>query len=499
MRKHRHHQPREQKGHPEGDRHGQGERLEEGAGHSTEEGERQEHDQRCGARAGERTAELRRGAQRVARRLRFAPSQTAHDVFDHHHRVVDDQADRCREPTERHDVEGLPEDVEQHHRSAQRRGHHEQRDQRDAQLAQKHQQHHGRQCRSHQDRIAHARRRREHQRALVVPLRQPDIARQLVATFGQGPFHILDDLDAVAVRLLIDHQQHGVLAVGVDPDPLGHRGPGHVSDVLQFDHAVGAGPDDCVTNAVELVEAGVGHDEKQLVLVFDAADCRDHIGRADGRCDIRHRQPERLQTSRIHCHPILLQRTAEHSHPRDAGYGRQQRPQLQLGEIAQGGRRQVVRRQTEPEDRKDRRIHPARQGLGTRRQCRQDLRNGRVHLQRRRRHVGAPVEVDRQFGAAAARPGAQIAHAGHASNRLLGRDRGLEQHLLRRPVAGVDAHDHARKTHLRKQRYRHPEREHQAGKRQSGEQEDQRAPMGADPGGEIQRPASRTAMPSRNS
>ena len=96
-------------------------------------------------------------------------------------------------------------------------------------------------------------------------------------------FTSLGDLHAVAVGLLVDLQQHRVLAVGVDADPLRHVVEADRRHIAQPHHAVGAGAQHDVAQRGERLRLVVGQQQVQLVVIGDPAHRLDRGRVADRR------------------------------------------------------------------------------------------------------------------------------------------------------------------------------------------------------------------------
>ncbi len=138
----------------DGDRERDRERAEKAPGDARQQRQRHEHENR-----GERGADD--GGEHVVitelDRLvpRVALFDARDDAFGDDDRVVDDEADRDRETTERHEVEGDAKPVHDGERREQRERHRQRGDEAGAQVAD-------------QDRVAHARQRLFDERGLVV-------------------------------------------------------------------------------------------------------------------------------------------------------------------------------------------------------------------------------------------------------------------------------------------------------------------------------------------
>ena len=150
--------------------HRQAKGFEKGAGDPAEKSEREKDDDRGGGGTHERSGEFvaRRQHAFVSRAL--AAAEPAHDVFDHHDGVVDDQPDRRRHPAERHDVEAHVHDVEQEHGRGERGRHRQCGDQRDLPVAQENEEDDGGEHDADEDGVARAVFGGNDKIALVVPI-----------------------------------------------------------------------------------------------------------------------------------------------------------------------------------------------------------------------------------------------------------------------------------------------------------------------------------------
>src|SRR5207302_4595709 len=135
-------------------------------------------------------------------------------------------------------------------------------------------------------------------------------------------------------------------------------------------------------------------------------------------------------------------------------------------------------------DREDGRIHALDFERSAGRQRRQNFVYLRLALQHGRDHVFAPIEVDRNFGGAAAGGRSHAAHARNGADRFLHRRRHFNCHPLGWPIAGVESDTHAGKTNVRKERdWQRKTRDHSSHD-QGREEEEDRARMALRPRGE---------------
>src|SRR5437588_5533911 len=152
------------------------------------------------------------------------------------------------------------------------------------------------------------------------------------------------------------------------------------------------------------------------------------------------------------------------------------------------------------DDREDGRIHALNFERSAGRQRRQNFVHLRLALQHGRDHVFAPIEVDRNFGGAAAGGRSHAAYSRNGADRFLHRRRHFNRHTLGWPIAGVEYNAHARKTDVRKQRDRQRKTRDHSGHNQGCEKEENRARMALRPRGEAHFSFwTSTAMPSSSS
>ena len=138
------------------------------------------------------------------------------NVFDYDNRVVNHQPDRSGHASEGHQVEtqtGQPHCQKSHqHRDRN----YQNRDKRCAPIAQESEQDCHREQQANQDRIAHGVDRLPDQQGLIVVRRDANIFWQFIAHRRQLGLYLVNDGNAICIRLAIDVDQHGRLPVGSD-------------------------------------------------------------------------------------------------------------------------------------------------------------------------------------------------------------------------------------------------------------------------------------------
>ena len=189
------------------------------------------------------------------------------------------------------------------------------------------------------------------------------------------------------------------LAVGGDAHPLRHHASAYGRDVAEADLRRAVGRYHDIAQFVEPRNGGVGDHEVELVVILDAAVRHQHIARADRLRHIEQGELVRGEAGGIDRDFELVLIAARHVDARHAFHRRQQRPHLELREIVQRGERLPLRRQAIRQHRKHGGVHAPHLHRGALRQRREYFADGRLRLQGGLRHVGAPVEIDRDFGA----------------------------------------------------------------------------------------------------
>ena len=189
-------------------------------------------------------------------------------------------------------------------------------------------------------------------------------------------------------------------------------------------------------------------------MILEPTDRAQHVRRSDGFGDIVEAQPICRKPCRVHQDLEFLVFSAGDADLRDAGNPGQHWSQLEQSEIAQGCQRHRLRGQAIGDDRENGRIHPQYRRRRTGRQLRHGLVDCGVDLKRRRDHVGAPFESDRNLRSTAAGCGAHISQPRDPKKSLLYRCRDLEHHLLGGTVAGIERNPDARELDVGKQCHR---------------------------------------------
>ncbi len=139
-----HHRQRHRVGREQRQRHGKRQRREQVLADAVQESDREKYNHR-GQRSGEHgQSDFATALFRGHRRL-LAHFQMAIDVFEHHHRVVDEAGKRQRQPSQHHGVDGVSSEREGDKGRQRGKWNREEHGHGGPHAAQKHQDHDGRQ------------------------------------------------------------------------------------------------------------------------------------------------------------------------------------------------------------------------------------------------------------------------------------------------------------------------------------------------------------------
>ncbi len=279
------------------------------------------------------------------------------DLFDDHNGIVDDQTDSCRHPAQRHDVEAHAEHGKKKHGRGQNRGHHDQRNDRDLEIAQEREQHDRGKRNSDQHRFEHARGRAEDELALIVPIADVEIGRQLRGIGGERGFDVSDDLNRVSVLLLLDLKDDRGLPVRGHDRPARRRRFEDPGNVRQIDRAGRSTAHDRLANFIGRFELIVGKREKQLVPVLDAAHGRQNVRGRQCLGDVVHREAVTCQPCGIGVDADFPRRSAKDLNALYALDRGQQRQELELRDFPDLHQVEFVGGQTVGGDGKDVGVH----------------------------------------------------------------------------------------------------------------------------------------------
>ena len=136
------------------------------------------------------------------------------NILNDHHRIIDDQADRHRQATERHQVESCAAPVQEEESNRQRRGNSEGGDQRGPPASQKRQQDQHTEQAADDDSVANILNRGVDEPGLIVNDRGADALGHV--DFLEQRFEVGGNGYRVAPQAAIDCDDHGVLTL--EPD-----------------------------------------------------------------------------------------------------------------------------------------------------------------------------------------------------------------------------------------------------------------------------------------
>ena len=394
-------------------------------------------------------------------------------MLDDDYHIVDEQADGGGHAAQGHDVESLPENLEQergdceHDRNGDRRNHRNlpaaQENQEDD-CGDEHADDHG---------IAHAGRRSRDQFALVVPPVQMHAFRNHLGVRGELCRDLVRDGDGIAARLLVDVEKDRLTAVSAHADPARNDRGLDACDVVQPHYAVGPALDDDIADALRALELAVGDGQVKLVMIRDPSHGIEHVLRGYGLGYVGERQSQRMHSRGVYVDVVFGDLPTLHLDVGHARNARKQWPYLVLGQVPQGNWRQRLGGEAVSGDRIQRRFHAPDVESRSRRYLGQCPAYRALDLQLLAHHVGAPLEVGNDLGRAAAGGGMDVDHAGNAPHGEFHRPGDLQFHALGGPVARAQAHADARKLHMGKQRDGETECTIESARGQHDGQEDQ--------------------------
>jgi hypothetical protein len=212
------------------------------AGQREQRDEDQRDDQ---GRIDDRRAHLQRGGNhRLEDRIRLAPgrflAQPAQDVLDIDHRIVDQLANRNRQPAQRHRVDRQPQPLEDQYCDQDRERDGSQRNQHGAQVAEEKEQHSGHQTASHQQLELQVADRRLNEISLAENhLRRRHALWHAAFQVYQRRFDAFGQVDRIGCRLFLNAQQdrrHAAFGIAETAiAALDRRRETHFSDLAKQD------------------------------------------------------------------------------------------------------------------------------------------------------------------------------------------------------------------------------------------------------------------------
>ena len=357
-----------------------------------------------------------------------------YNVLCDHHRVVDDESDRDRECTKRHQIERLAEKRHDPDRDRQCERNHGCADCRHAPVAQEDQQHQHSQRRTDQHRVAHRRNGGAYQHGLVVHRLQHNTARQrfrklrgqrvdTVSHFQRVAAGLPRDIEQRCGAPVTGNQSHAVFAT--------ERHRRHVA------HAQTAADGD-TRDVIRRARFALRDDQVLLVVARYASDRTDPCGLANSAGEIVVVQAHLCEPRGIGDDFKLAHAAALHVHAPDAGDARKHRSDLKARDVIE--RRGVAAFEIVTDDRKNGRREPLHHKVETRGQVAADGVHTCLHLLQRHKHVDRRRHRDIDLAAAANGPRCHPRHTGHDADRFLERARDTE-HLLPRSKCAAFSND----------------------------------------------------------
>ena len=435
---------REEQGNEQRSDHRDGQRLEKAPGHPADEGQGKEDDDRCHGRSEQRHAHFGGSAEerlRIAQPLLLHPP---HHMFEHHHRIVDDKADGGRHAAQRHHVEAHAEREEKQTGCREDGGQHQPGDDHQPSRTEEDEEHDSREHRAHENRIPHRIGRAYDQFGLIVE--GGDLDRRRQAERGEARIDRAHDRHCVAFERLADVDQHCLLAVRGHPaERRSGRGRDR-RDLPEGDNSRAACrrlDRDCREIAC-IGDAVFEQDEIETVPILDLAETTHHIGLAERRHDVAQADAERLQPRWIDLDRKFTGAATEDIYAGNAFDRGQRRQDLEFRKGTKRLGAKAVGGQGKAGYRKDRGIRAPDVEARPRRQGRQQRGKRALRRLRRGDHIVAPLKVECDFGAAAARDRADPGHARDGAQPDLDRAGDLGFHLRRVAIPGIDRDDDAR-------------------------------------------------------
>ena len=380
-----------------------GQRREKVFGDAAEKEDRHKDDTDRQRRNQRRHGDLMRAFQdRVVDLLAFLQMRV--DVFDGHGCIVDEDADRQRQTTERHDVDGFAQRRERDDRGENRQRNRYRDDQGGAPGAEKQQDHQARQ-RCGDDAFAdHAGYCRTHEQRLVGDRLDLQVFRNGGANARQHVAQRVDDIEGGGIADFQDGHQHRTLPVHPHDIGLRRRAVVHVCHVADIGGDAVDGMDRRVVEIADLLRTAV-----EPHAVFDIADFfgaggQNQILRANGRHHIAGRQPVRQQCLRVQIHLDLTLLATIRVGRGSAAHRRDKGTHDLVGVIEDGGFGKLFRRQRKLQnghggsvvDDDQRRRGALRHGFDRRLRHGGDLRDGHVHVDvRLKKHLHQTDAVER--------------------------------------------------------------------------------------------------------
>ena len=269
-RQHRHQRHRDHQRKQQREAHGERLVAEQLARDAGDEHHREEHGDGGERRCSDRGAHLA-GAAGRGLDSRAAFLAMAHDVLEHHHRIVDQHADSKRDAAERHDVERQVEKVHEHEGADDRNRYREAGDDGRAGVAQEQVQDQDREQAADQRRLAHFADRRRDESGLVIDQLELAAARQRLGELFDALADPRGELHRVGVALLVDGELDGLASVDSRDRLAVLVAARHGRDIAQVDGPTLHVGDDCVRHLLHGREFVEGAHQEALGALLEAA------------------------------------------------------------------------------------------------------------------------------------------------------------------------------------------------------------------------------------
>ena len=375
--------------------------MKELADDPADERQRYEDQDRRQRRADDGAADLAAGA--VDRPIAgLAARQVARDVLDHDDGVVNDQADRDREPAQRHQVERVAGQVEEDEGDDERERDRQGGDQGGPEAFEEQQEDADAHEAADDDGVAHVGDRRLDEQPLIVDGMNRNSGRSALGGVGQHALQGTRDGQRIASQPAEYRQGDGVLAVGPDrhrPVLVSDR---HAAEVAQADRLAVFLDDDPVFEVERVDRQRVG---QHLILqraAVEPADGLEPVFLGEPVGDVGDREVGRHQGLRVDLDQDFANVAPLNRDVRDVRDATDPGPQIVIGVVMER-RRVAPAGNDERDDRKNRRGLPLGDRGGTRGKLGADLGHAGTNVVERLDHVGAGSEIDRQLGGPAHR------------------------------------------------------------------------------------------------
>ncbi|ARF88207.1 uncharacterized protein BCN122_II1464 [Burkholderia cenocepacia] len=372
--------------------HGFRERHEQEARDARQEEHRHEHDADAQRRHERGHRDLARAFEDRVVQVR-TEMEVPLDVLDRDGRVVDENADREREPAERHDVDGLAERGQRDQRREDRQRNRDRDDQRAAPVAEEQQDHHRGQHGGDQRLVDHALDGRVDEHRLVEQRRDREPLGQRRDHLRQQRLQVRHDLERRRVAAFQDRDEHAALAVLAHDVGLRREAVADRRHLAQVGRRAVDGLDRQVVDVGDGIGGRVRVDPVFGLAHLRGAGRQHEILRVDRVDDVGRREALREQRLRIEVDRDHAGAPAVRERDLRARHGDQLRAQEVERDVGKRLFAERLARQPELDHRN------ARRGIGDHERRRRALRHlphdrlrGRDRLRDRRLHVRARLQ-----------------------------------------------------------------------------------------------------------